>query len=227
MHRTTGRQRLAGEHEPGLDLVVLQRDLGTAILFFGLFVAMLYLATGRLSWIILGLIFVAAGGFVASQTFGHVAARLDSWIHAFDPEIYDAPVGGSRQIVQGLFGLASGGLFGQGWGQGRPDLVSYANSDMIITAFGEELGVLYQAVDDLLDGDGYGLPQTREWTRLERESEQRQLRLNQLTEELDQEVRVLLGDERREELEAIEVNLAQIGERLRGLHKAGGGLELP
>ena len=58
-------------------------------------------------------------------------------------------------------------------------------------------------------------------------SEQRQLHLNQLTEELDQEVRVLLGDERREELEAIEVNLAQIGERLRGLHKAGGGLELP
>lgn len=80
---------------------------------------------------------------------------------------------------------------------------------------------------ELLDGHGYGLPQTREWTRLERESEQRQLRLNQLSEELDQEVRVLLSDERREGLEAIEVNLAQIGERLRGLHKAGGGLELP
>lgn len=125
-----------------IGVLVLQRDLGTAILFFGLFVAMLYLATGRLSWIILGLIFVAAGGFVASQTFGHVAARLDSWIHAFDPEIYDAPVGGSRQIVQGLFGLASGGLFGQGLGQGRPDLVSYSNSDMIITAFGEELGLI-------------------------------------------------------------------------------------
>ena len=125
-----------------IGVLVLQRDLGTAILFFGLFVAMLYLATGRLSWIILGLIFVAAGGVVASQTFGHVAARLDSWIHAFDPEIYEAPVGGSRQIVQGIFGLASGGLFGQGWGQGRPDLVSYANSDMIIAAFGEELGLI-------------------------------------------------------------------------------------
>ncbi len=80
---------------------------------------------------------------------------------------------------------------------------------------------------ELLDGHGYGLPQPNEWTRLERESERRQLRLNQLTEELDQEVRVLLGDERREELEAIEVNLAQIGEHLRWLHKAGGGLELP
>ncbi|KAA9392924.1 FtsW/RodA/SpoVE family cell cycle protein [Kocuria coralli] len=125
-----------------IGVLVFQRDLGTAILFFGLFVAMLYLATGRLSWIVLGLLFVAAGGVVASQTFGHVAARLDAWWHAFDPAIYDAPVGGSRQIVQGIFGLASGGLFGQGLGQGRPDLVSFANSDMIITAFGEELGLI-------------------------------------------------------------------------------------
>ncbi len=80
---------------------------------------------------------------------------------------------------------------------------------------------------ELLDGDGYGLPQASEWRRLERESEQRQLRLNELSEELDREVRVLLGDERREELEAIEANLTQIGEHLRKLHKAGGGLELP
>lgn len=80
---------------------------------------------------------------------------------------------------------------------------------------------------ELLDGDGYGLPQASEWSRLERESEQRQLRLNELSEELDREVRVLLGDERRKELEAIEANLTQIGEHLRKLHKAGGGLELP
>lgn len=125
-----------------IGVLVLQRDLGTAILLFGLFVAMLYLATGRLSWIFLGLLFVAAGGVVASQTFGHVAARLDAWWHAFDPAVYDAPVGGSRQIVQGIFGMASGGLFGQGLGQGRPDLVSYSNSDMIIAAFGEEIGLI-------------------------------------------------------------------------------------
>lgn len=125
-----------------IGVLVVQSDLGTAILFFGLFVAMLYLATGRLSWIILGLLLAAAGGVVASQTFGHVAARLDAWINAFEPGTYDAPVGGSRQIVQGIFGMASGGLFGQGLGQGRPDLVSYANSDMIITAFGEELGLV-------------------------------------------------------------------------------------
>ncbi len=80
---------------------------------------------------------------------------------------------------------------------------------------------------ELLDGQGYGLPQASEWQRLEHESEQRQLRLNQLSEELDREVRVLLGEERRQELEAIEANLAQIGTHLRTLHKAGGGLELP
>lgn len=80
---------------------------------------------------------------------------------------------------------------------------------------------------ELLDGNGYGLPQPSEWTRLERESEERQLRLNELSEELDREVRLLLGDERREELEAIESNLTQIGKHLRILHKVGGGLELP
>ncbi|WP_309125674.1 FtsW/RodA/SpoVE family cell cycle protein [Kocuria sp.] len=125
-----------------IGVLVFQRDLGSAILFFGLFVAMIYLATSRLSWIIIGVLLVALGGFLASQVFGHVAARLDSWLNAFDPEVYNRAPGGSAQIVQGLFGLSSGGLFGQGLGQGRPDLVSYANSDMIITAFGEELGLI-------------------------------------------------------------------------------------
>jgi cell division protein FtsW (lipid II flippase) len=125
-----------------IGVLVFQRDLGSAILFFGLFLAMIYLATSRLSWIVIGLLLVAAGGFFASQVFGHVAARLDSWLNAFDPEVYNRAPGGSAQIVQGLFGLSSGGMFGQGLGQGRPDLVSYANSDMIITAFGEELGLI-------------------------------------------------------------------------------------
>ncbi len=80
---------------------------------------------------------------------------------------------------------------------------------------------------ELLDDQGYGLPQAGEWQRLEQQSGERQAHLNQLSEELEREVRALLGDERREELEAIEVNLAQVGERLRELHKAGGGLELP
>lgn len=80
---------------------------------------------------------------------------------------------------------------------------------------------------ELLDGRGYGLPQAREWQRLEQESSQRQARLMQLTETLNEEVRSLLGDARRHELESVEANLAQIGSHLRGLHKAGGGLQLP
>jgi hypothetical protein len=80
---------------------------------------------------------------------------------------------------------------------------------------------------ELLDGVGYGLPQASEWQRLEQESSQRQARLSQLTEALNAEVRLLLGDERRRELESIETNLSQIGQHLRGLHRAAGGLKLP
>jgi len=80
---------------------------------------------------------------------------------------------------------------------------------------------------ELLDGSGYGLPQASERQRLEQESNQRQARLLQLTETLNAEVRLLLGDERRLELENVEANLTQIGGHLRALHKAGGGLELP
>ncbi|HET7415462.1 MAG TPA: FtsW/RodA/SpoVE family cell cycle protein [Arthrobacter sp.] len=125
-----------------IGVLIFQRDLGTSILFFGLFMAMIYVATSRVSWVLIGLGLMAAGGLVAAQLFSHVALRLDSWINAFDPEVYNRAPGGSGQIVQGLFGLASGGLSGTGWGQGRPDLVSYANSDMIIAALGEELGLI-------------------------------------------------------------------------------------
>jgi len=111
-------------------------------------------------------------------------------------------------------------------GRGRGRDASLNKADGALQEILANSGYLSRPAE-LLDGPGYGLPQPNEWTRLERESEQRQLRLNQLSEELDQEVRVLLGDERRKELEAIEGNLAQIGEHLRGLHKAGGGLELP
>lgn len=80
---------------------------------------------------------------------------------------------------------------------------------------------------ELLDGSGYGLPQASEWQRLEQESSQRQARLNQLSEALNEEVRLLLSDERRLELENVELNLAQIGKHLRRLHQANGGLQLP
>jgi cell division protein FtsW (lipid II flippase) len=122
-------------------VLVLQSDLGTSLLLFGLFVAMLYVATERLSWILIGLAMFAGGVVVATASFGHVAARFHIWQHALDQEVFDRHPGGSGQLVRGLFGLASGGLFGTGWGQGRPDLVPFAESDFIVASLGEELGL--------------------------------------------------------------------------------------
>ncbi len=122
-------------------VLVFQRDLGTSILFFGLFMVMIYVATSRISWIFIGLALIAVGGVAAYQIFPHVTRRIDVWIHALDPE-YIGAAGGSFQVVEGLFGLANGGLLGTGFGQGSPDNVPLANSDMIIASIGEELGLV-------------------------------------------------------------------------------------
>lgn len=118
---------------------VAQRDLGTSLLFFGLFVAMLYVATQRISWVIVGVGLFIAGAIFAGTAFGHVASRYDAWLNALDSQVYSS--GRSYQLVQGLFGMASGGLFGTGLGQGSPGLVPYAESDFIIASLGEELGL--------------------------------------------------------------------------------------
>lgn len=125
-----------------LAVLVFQKDLGSAILFFGLFMVMIYVATGRISWIAIGLAFIAAGGVLAMLFMSHVQARVNVWLHVFDPEIYNQDPGGSRQIAQGLFALANGGVVGTGFGEGQPNSVSLANSDMIYTALGEELGLI-------------------------------------------------------------------------------------
>lgn len=124
-----------------IGVLVVQRDLGSAILFFGLFIVMVYVATARISWVLIGLLMVAVGGIVAGLTMSHVTRRLDVWLNAFDPAIYQA-TGGSMQIVEGLFGMADGGLFGTGLGAGSPYRVPLANSDMIIASFGEEIGLV-------------------------------------------------------------------------------------
>ena len=121
-------------------VLVFQHDLGMALLFFGLFLVMIYVATGRLSWVILGLALFIGGVLVASRLLGYVQARFESWLDAFNPKVYDA-VGGSYQIVQGIFGFAHGGLIGTGWGQGSPGIVPLAESDYIIASLGEELGL--------------------------------------------------------------------------------------
>lgn len=124
-----------------IGVLVVQRDLGSAILFFGLFILMIYVATARISWVIIGLLMVVVGGVFAALTMGHVERRVNVWLNAFDPEIYQAR-GGSAQIVEGLFGMADGGLFGTGLGGGSPYRVPLANSDMIIASFGEEIGLI-------------------------------------------------------------------------------------
>ena len=124
-----------------LAVLVLQRDLGTSLLLFGLFVAMLYLATERVSWVIIGMLLFAVGAWAAAAAFAHVGERFDVWLHALNPVEYNRSPGGSWQLVQGLFGLANGGLFGTGWGQGRPDIVTFSQSDFIVTSLGEELGL--------------------------------------------------------------------------------------
>ena len=121
-------------------VLVFQHDLGMALLFFGLFLVMIYVATGRLSWIIIGLILFVGGALIASRLLGYVQGRFDSWLDAFNPKIYGA-VGGSYQLVQGIFGLAHGGLIGTGLGQGSPGITPLAESDFIITSLGEELGL--------------------------------------------------------------------------------------
>jgi cell division protein FtsW (lipid II flippase) len=122
-------------------VLVYEKDLGTSMLFFGLFVAMLYLATERLSWVLLGVGLFGAGAVAAGAIFPHVAARYDVWLHALDPAVYDRYPGGSEQLVRGLFGLANGGLLGTGLGEGFPGQVPFAESDFIVSSLGEELGL--------------------------------------------------------------------------------------
>jgi cell division protein FtsW (lipid II flippase) len=119
-----------------LAIMAFETDLGTAMIVFGLFVAMLYVATHRIGWVILGTTLFAVGATLLYFAFGHVRTRVSIWI---DPFAYANDSG--YQIVQSLYGLANGGLLGTGWGQGYPQLVPFASSDFILSSFGEELGL--------------------------------------------------------------------------------------
>ncbi len=122
-------------------IIVLQRDLGTGMLLFGMFVAMLYVATGKTSWVLLGVVLAAGGAFAASRVLPYVGGRFSAWLDAFNPELIEAQ-GGSFQLVQGIFGLAQGGLIGTGLGQGRPYITPLSQSDYILPSLGEELGLV-------------------------------------------------------------------------------------
>jgi cell division protein FtsW (lipid II flippase) len=118
-------------------VLVVERDLGSSLLFFGLFVALLYIATERISWIVIGLTLFAAGAYVAHLLFSHVQVRVLLWLDTFSPEALAT----SDQLAKGLMGMAAGGMVGTGLGRGRPDITYFAESDFIIPSFGEELGM--------------------------------------------------------------------------------------
>ena len=119
-----------------IGVLVRGHDLGTSLMFFGLFIVLLYVATERVSWVIVGVLLFAAGAYLAYQVFANVQGRVTVWLHVFDQQS-----GLGYQVSQSLFGLGTGGLFGTGLGGGHPEIVPLPATDFIISSFGEEIGL--------------------------------------------------------------------------------------
>lgn len=119
-----------------LAVLVFQGDLGTSLMYFGIFIVMLYIATERTSWLLIGLGLFAAGAVAAWRFTSRVQLRVSIWLDPFADFNDDG-----FQIVQSLFGLGSGGLFGTGPGAGEPDRIPFASTDFITAAIGEEAGL--------------------------------------------------------------------------------------
>src|SRR5258708_31971049 len=146
----------AGKHFLGMDLprprdlapllaawiasvgvMVFEQDLGTSLLLYASFLVLVYIATARFSWVLIGLALFAAGSVAAYYIFDHVQVRVQTWLDPFaDPD------GAGYQMVQSLFSFATGGIFGTGLGNGQPGTVPAASTDFIISAIGEELGLV-------------------------------------------------------------------------------------
>ncbi|CAM5442792.1 FtsW/RodA/SpoVE family cell cycle protein [Streptomyces narbonensis] len=121
-------------------VLVLERDLGTSLLFFGLFVIMLYVATGRTGWIAVGLVLASAGAFLVGSLEPHVHSRVEDWL---DPFASIRAGEGPGQLAQSLFAFAAGGMLGTGLGLGHSVLIGFAvKSDFILATAGEELGLV-------------------------------------------------------------------------------------
>lgn len=118
-------------------VMVFEKDLGTSLLLYATFLVLLYVATDRISWVLIGLSLFAIGSVLAYHTFSHVQVRVQNWLDPFaDPD------GAGYQMVQSLFSFATGGVFGTGLGNGQPGTVPAASTDFIVAAIGEELGLV-------------------------------------------------------------------------------------
>lgn len=119
-------------------LLIFQRDLGSSLLFFGIFLAVLYVATARVSFVLVGILLFILGAAFTFFTFSHVQERVDTWLDPLNPEtIADE----SYQIAQSLFAFAEGGVSGVGLARGYPDIIPFVETDFIYAAVGEELGL--------------------------------------------------------------------------------------
>lgn len=120
-----------------LAILVVQNDLGSALLFFGVFLAMLYLASGRLVYVALGLVAFCGACWASYRLFNRIGIRVQNWL---DP--WQDPVFGGYQQIQSDYALATGGLLGVGLGKGRPEYIPAVQTDFVFSAIGEELGLL-------------------------------------------------------------------------------------
>jgi cell division protein FtsW (lipid II flippase) len=127
-------------------MLIVIRDLGSSLMFFGAFLALVYVATARLSIVGVGATLFLGGAAYLGTTVSHVQSRFDTWLDPFDEQLYEAP-GGSFQIAQSLFAQADGGLFGQGFGQallelpGGGTILPAAHTDLIYAVITDELGL--------------------------------------------------------------------------------------
>jgi len=120
-------------------IMIFQKDLGSSLLFFGIFVCMVYAATSRKGYVVVGLALFALGAYLCYLSFSHVQLRFTTWLHPFNPTTIQNK---SYQISQSLFALSSGGAAGSGLGLGHPNFIPSVTTDFIFSAVGEELGLL-------------------------------------------------------------------------------------
>jgi cell division protein FtsW (lipid II flippase) len=127
--------------------MILLSDMGSSLMLYGGLLAMLYVATGRVSFVVVGLVAFALGAWYLGSHIPHVHARVEDWLHPFDPRLYSAGLG-SFQIANGVFAQAAGGMFGQGFGQSvlifpgtHYHLIPAPETDMIYAVITDELGL--------------------------------------------------------------------------------------